>query len=146
LCKSEGAAGQTKNFFFAFFLTLFFLSSYLPQPAKKQALEVIKELQKTMKIERAQMKLMIRLPKASAKSTKAKIEPMITSVGARVPIACMRQASRWFGGVKVVVVVVVAAAAMVAVAVAVAAAAAVVVVVVAVVVVVVVEVVVVAEL
>jgi hypothetical protein len=91
-CKE--AAGQTKNLFLAFFNLIFLLSSSLPQPAKKQALEVIKELQKTMKIERAQMKLMIRLPKASAKPTKAKIEPMITSVGALVPLASMRQAPR----------------------------------------------------
>mmetsp|Transcript_35941 Transcript_35941/g.94228 ORF Transcript_35941/g.94228 Transcript_35941/m.94228 type:complete len:252 (-) Transcript_35941:310-1065(-) len=56
---------------------------YSVQPAhsaKKQALEVEKQLRETIPIERAQMRLQIRLPKANAKPVKAKIEPLIAQL------------------------------------------------------------------
>eukprot|EP00035_Acanthoeca_spectabilis_P020140 m.431330 g.431330 ORF g.431330 m.431330 type:complete len:252 (-) comp17286_c0_seq1:50-805(-) len=50
------------------------------QTAKKQALEVIKLLQKTIPIERAQMQLLIKLPKAIAKQVKANVVTHVASV------------------------------------------------------------------
>eukprot|EP00038_Savillea_parva_P028630 m.66226 g.66226 ORF g.66226 m.66226 type:complete len:252 (+) comp8345_c0_seq4:152-907(+) len=50
------------------------------QAAKKQALEVIKVLKETIPIERAQMRLSIRLPKAVAKGIKEAVMPHIAEV------------------------------------------------------------------
>ena len=52
----------------------------LSQPAKKQALEAIKQLSKVMPIERSRMKVRILLPSKDSKTHKTKLEQYLAAI------------------------------------------------------------------